>query len=94
MKYILIAVIFSIGFMYGESTFAYDYSNSTIQKENAYGLGVHMDQYGRAVTIQPKNNHTGYTNPLLEINENQYGYQNHADQYGRPVTIQPYGKYQ
>lgn len=31
-----------------------DYGNSYIQTPNAYGPGIHMDQYGRAVTITPR----------------------------------------
>lgn len=85
MKYLMLV----ISILYSASIFAYDYSNSTIKKHNAYGHGVHKDQYGRAVTIQPKNN--SYSNPLLKIQENKYGYRQHSDQFGRPVTIKAYG---
>ena len=83
------------GLSFSINTFAYDYgySNSTIKKENAYGYGVHQDQYGRAVTIQPNTGYSnGYSDPGLKIKENTYGYGQHSDQYGRPVTIQPYGQ--
>ena len=84
MKYLLTIILF-----YSSISLAYDYSNSTIKKENAYGPGIHMDQYGRAVKIQPKSHSS--SDPFLKIKENTYGDRSHSDQYGRPVTIKPYG---
>jgi hypothetical protein len=56
-------------------------------KLNAYGPGVHMDQYGRAVTLRPGwgNDDTGN----LRIEQDAYGPGVHMDQYGRPVYSQP-----
>ncbi len=45
---------------------------------NAYGHGVGMDIYGRAVRHDP----------LLELQENVYGPGIGMDQFGRPVTLQ------
>lgn len=50
---------------------------------NAYGPGVHMNQYGQAVTLTPESG--GVQGEHLEINPNAYGPGIHMDQYGRPV---------
>ena len=42
---------------------------------NAYGLGMGMDQYGRAVPHDP----------MLQVTPNVYGLGVGMDQYGRPV---------
>jgi hypothetical protein len=64
--------------------------NSTIQQYDAYGLGVHSDQYGQPVTVQPKHGYSGY-NPLNRIQERDaYGPNIHMDSYGRPATVQPF----
>ena len=88
-----LVIIAALSFSMNAFAYDYSYSDSTIKKQDAYGYGVHSDQYGRAVTIQPKNDYSnGYTDPGLKIKENKYGYGQHSDQYGRPVTIQPYGQ--
>lgn len=46
---------------------------------DAYGHGVHSDQYGRAYQTQPG----------TEIKNNTYGFGNHSDQYGKPVHPKP-----
>jgi len=56
------------------------YSSSRIVKENAYGPGIHKDQYGRAVTT---------SSGAKIVKENAYGPNIHMDQYGRPVTVVP-----
>ena len=48
-------------------------------QQNAYGPGVHMDQYGRAIHSQPE----------LQLRPNTYGPGMYSDQYGRPSTVQP-----
>ena len=66
-----------------------DFGNSSIQKQNAYGPGNHMDQYGRNVTIQPMHNNTG-SNTFNQIQkQDAYGPGIHMDQYGRAVTVKP-----
>jgi len=53
-------------------------------KTDAYGLGVHSDQFGRPtryeVIGQPKANAD-----LLNVKPNAYGFGVGADQFGRPV---------
>ncbi|MPN30801.1 hypothetical protein SDC9_178272 [bioreactor metagenome] len=53
-------------------------------QEDAYGLGIGMDQYGRPVKYevigQPKAN-----TDLLKVKPNAYGSGVGMDQYGRPV---------
>ena len=50
---------------------------------DAYGLGVHMNQYGQPVTVKP--DFGGVPGEQLQIKENAYGPGIHMDQYGRPV---------
>ena len=61
-----------------------DYNYSGNVNSNAYGYGVHSDQYGRPTTFevvgQPYEN-TSH----LQVQQNAYGLGVHADQYGRPV---------
>jgi hypothetical protein len=59
-------------------------------KENAYGPGVGMDQYGRAVKIAPAypDNSGNYNNSYIQ-KPDAYGPGIHMDQYGRPVQIVP-----
>jgi hypothetical protein len=63
-----------------------DTSLSGIQPD-AYGLGVHANQYGQPVKLRPD---WGYVpGEPLQINENAYGLGVHSDQYGRPVREYP-----
>ena len=55
-------------------------------KENAYGLGVHSDQYGRAVKYEVQGGSTG---EFIKVKQNTYGPGIHSDQYGRPVRTRP-----
>lgn len=50
---------------------------------NAYGPGIHMNQYGQAVTLKP--DFGGVPGEYLKITEDAYGLGVHMDQYGRPV---------
>lgn len=56
-------------------------------RPNAFGPGVHMNQYGQAVTLQAPG---GAPGELLQIKPNAYGPGVHMDQYGRPVKERPY----
>ncbi|WP_159918359.1 hypothetical protein [Pantoea sp. 18069] len=56
-------------------------------KPNAFGPGVHMNQYGQAVTLQAPG---GAQGEMLQIKPNAYGPGVHMDQYGRPVRERPY----
>ena len=48
-----LAIIAGLSFSINAFAYDYGYSDSTIEKQDAYGYGVHSDQYGRPVTIQP-----------------------------------------
>lgn len=50
---------------------------------NAYGPGIHMNQYGQAITLRPQGG--GVPGEHLKIKPNAYGPGIHMDQYGRPV---------
>ena len=57
-------------------------NNSTLRfNQNAYGTGVHSDQYGRAYQTEPN----------IRLQQNTYGPGQHSDQYGKPVKVNPYG---
>ena len=60
--------------------------SSVVVNENAYGLGVHSDQYGRPVRYSVPNGVPGET---LKVQQNAYGLGVHSDQYGRPVRTEP-----
>lgn len=53
---------------------------------DAYGPGIHMDQYGRPVKLYTPN---GVPGERLNIRPNAYGPGVHMDQYGRPVYAVP-----
>lgn len=53
---------------------------------DAYGPGVHMNQYGQAVVLQPQGG--GTPGERLTITPNAYGPGVHMDQYGRMVREQ------
>lgn len=55
---------------------------------NAYGQGVHMNQYGQPVTLRP--DFGGVPGEQLQIQPNTYGPGIHSDQYGRPVREYPW----
>ena len=92
MNKILAAAIASLAILISGGAMAMDCCNmndSRIQKQNAYGPGNHMDQYGRNVTIQPMHKNTG-SNTFNQIQkQDAYGPGVHMDQYGRAVTVQP-----
>ena len=56
--------------------------------KNAYGPGVHADQYGRPVKWQVQGNSQTDTT-LLDVKPNVYGPGIGSDQYGRPVKLKP-----
>lgn len=62
--------------------------NLTI-KNNAYGLGVHSDQYGRPVDLKPAFQGGGNTSGSYIQTPNAYGPGVHMDQYGAPVRAVP-----
>jgi len=57
-------------------------------KIDAYGPGIHMDQYGRPVRLQP--DFGGVQGEMLQIKPDAYGPGIHMDQYGRPVRQYPW----
>lgn len=57
--------------------------NDSVITPDGYGLGVHRNQYGQAVTLEP--DFGGVPGEELQIKTNAYGPGVHADQYGRPV---------
>ena len=61
--------------------------NTSILQPDGYGLGVHRNRYGQAVTIQPESG--GVPGEQLHIQTDAYGLGVHSDQYGRPVQMQP-----
>jgi hypothetical protein len=48
-------------------------------EKDAYGLGVHSDQYGRPWKSEPGQ----------ELKKDAYGLGVHSDQYGRPIQQKP-----
>jgi hypothetical protein len=64
------------------------YQQDTYYKHDAYGLGVHSDQYGRPVKWEVQGNPEADTS-LLRVQQNTYGMGVHSDQYGRPVRLRP-----
>jgi len=61
-------------------------SHSNRLTPNAYGPGVHMDEYGRPVKLYTPN---GVPGEQVQIKPNAYGPGVHMDQYGRPVYSVP-----
>jgi hypothetical protein len=55
---------------------------------DAYGLGVHMNEYGQPVRLRP--DFGSVPGEYLEITPNAYGLGVHMDQYGRPVREYPW----
>ena len=56
-------------------------------KQDAYGPGVHQDQYGRPVKLRTQQ---GPTDPTMRIQQpDAYGPTVHMDQYGRPIQTAP-----
>jgi hypothetical protein len=51
--------------------------------QDAYGPGVHMDRYGRAVTFGRPD--------VREVEIDAYGPGVHSDEYGRPLSARPIG---
>ena len=86
MKIIILITALFVPAAFAEDVFHVE-PFTQIQQENAYGPGLHMDQYGRPVEIAPQN---GSRNPYTRIQqEDAYGPGIHMDQFGQPVTIQP-----
>jgi hypothetical protein len=54
---------------------------------NVYGPGVHQNQYGQPVVLQPQGG--GIPGERLIITPNAYGPGVHSDQYGRIVKERP-----
>lgn len=52
-------------------------------RPNAYRPGIHQNQYGQPVTLEPRSG--GVPGEKLTIQPNTYGSGVHMDQYGRPV---------
>lgn len=61
---------------------------SYIKQQDAYGLGTHMDQYGRPVTVQPMPGYGSSSNSYIQ-KQDAYGPGVSMDQYGRPVRVSP-----
>jgi hypothetical protein len=55
---------------------------------NAYGLGIHSDEYGRPVKYQVQGEPEADTT-LLQVKQDAYGPGVGMDQYGRPVKTVP-----
>lgn len=55
-------------------------------QEDAYGPGIHSDQYGRPFKWQTQD---GQSDPFLKVKPNAYGPGIGSDQYGRPVKAVP-----
>ena len=66
----------------------YNFNTQSNLRINAYGQGVHMDQYGRPVTLKP--DFGSVPGEQLQIQPNAYGPGIHMDQYGRPVREHPW----
>jgi hypothetical protein len=58
-------------------------------RNNAYGLGVHADQYGRPVDLKPAGQGGGNTSGSYIQTPDAYGPGIHSDQYGQPVQTIP-----
>lgn len=57
---------------------------------NAYGPGIHSDQFGRPVRLGPSSGGSpGYYGDSQLNTPNAYGPGVHSDQYGRPVQVYP-----
>ena len=74
MKNVFILLVFFVSSAYGWD------DPLNVYQQDAYGLGVHSDQYGRPYT----------TEPGIQLQQNTYGLGQHSDQYGRPVHPKPY----
>ena len=75
-------------FANGVNAWDSDRSNR-IQQYDAYGTGVHNDQYGRPATLEPTYGPSD-ANAFNRIQKyDAYGMGVHEDLYGRPVTVQP-----
>jgi hypothetical protein len=62
--------------------------NPDILEPDGYGLGVHQNEYGQAVTVEP--DFGSVPGERLEIKVDAYGPGVHMDQYGRPVRERPW----
>jgi hypothetical protein len=64
------------------------YQGGSSLQMDAYGPGVHMNQYGQPVRLRP--DFGGVSGEYLQIKPNAYGPGVHMDQYGRPVREYPW----
>lgn len=72
------------------STPHFDYSNSSMDvTPNAYGPGVHSDQFGRPVQYSVPNWPANEPTQNLQVKPNVYGPGIGQDQFGRPVNVKP-----
>ena len=65
-------------------------SSMNTLRPNAYGPGIHANQYGQAVTVAP--DFGGQPGEMLQLKQNAYGLGVHMDQFGRPVRESPFGR--
>lgn len=72
--------------LYGDNWLQVD--DYEILQPDAYGLGVHKNRYGQAVTVRP--DFGGVPGERLELELDAYGPGVHKDQYGRPVKEYPW----
>ena len=66
-----------------EANLRASYSEPPKLEIDAFGPGIHMNQYGAPVTLQP--DWGGVPGEILKIKPDAYGPGVHMDQYGRPV---------
>jgi hypothetical protein len=85
--YVMGICILSILLLSGCITSSYTQQESPWLVPNAYGPGVHMNQYGEPVNLIPA--WGGVPGETLQIKPNAYGPGVHMDQYGRPVYEVP-----
>lgn len=57
-------------------------------RPNVYGPGIHQNQYGQPVTVEPDGG--SVYGEQLQIKPDAYGPGVHMDQYGRPVREKPW----
>ena len=58
-------------------------------RENAYGPGIHQDQFGRPVQYHVQGWPANEPTQTLRVKPNAYGPGIGMDQFGRPVTTTP-----
>lgn len=73
-----IALVALLGACVAADSIAWDDPNN-VYTQDAYGPGVHSDQYGRAYTTQPDQ----------QIRQNTYGFGQNSNQYVQPMQPKP-----